>query len=65
MPPANKIRITIFKSSLLNVNVKLVIITKLIIKSKKLFNILMFNRSQKNLRPFITKFHFKLLVNYN
>ena len=34
-------------------------------KFKKLPNPLIFNKNKNNLYPFITKLHFKLLVNHN
>jgi len=64
-PTVDEIRITVFKPGLLNANFKLVIVTQPVTKSKKLLNSSMFNRSRKNLHPFITKLRLKLLVNYN
>ena len=36
-----------------------------ITKSEKLPNFLIFNRNRNNLRPFITKLRFKLLINHD
>ena len=67
-PPANEI-----EPSPSNANLKPVIVAQPIpiinlipiIKSKKFFNSLIFNKNQNNLYPFITKLHLKLLINYN
>jgi len=64
-PPINKIKITVSKPGPLNANPKLIIVTQPVAKSEKLLNPLMFNGSQKDLRPFVTKLRLKLLVNYN
>jgi len=65
IPTADEIKITVFKPSPLNVNPKLVMVTQPVAKSKKLFNPLIFNKSQKDLRPFVTKLRLKFLINYN
>ena len=72
-PSIDKIKITISKPDLLNINPKLARVPQFIsiinlitiIKSKKLPNPLIFNKNRNDLYPFITKLRLKLLINYN
>ena len=71
--PTNEIEIMVPEPDPSNANTKPVTVTQptfaanliFIIKSEKLPNPPMFDRNWNDLRPFVTKLRFKLLINYN